>query len=494
MIQEIIMSENEIPTAKEVLDALPLESLYPNAKKFSSQQLIDDYIKNAGRDPQAIKDMIEAKRAITKDVIIQARSFYTEENTKLDRYKKELKDEPSLPKDVQYNANIAKIQKNIREIQKCINATEQNVSTKISQPFDKKFEASKEIKALRQLLTKNDTLADPNQLPSEKEIKNKLTQTTKALKAWKDLSKARDDTDRSKGFARLSDNVASMATTSLNAPRKAFAFGQALLTYAVVDVLYTGLVKGTAKGLVKGADTGYSAANDAVKKTANNIYKIVDNSQRNLAKEVKRLESELEIPLIDKDKNLSKNEAVILAPYVQTVQSKQTDTYTPVTKDYLDAAKSPQEKASILIQFMEYNDIDADSVKTLKTLYDTAVIASKPSLPTRALAGASGIVPAIVMGIVNAAWEGVKKPTLAATVDMPEGVGNRLTNLKEGQKWARTHSEVKEHRTAKEMAEALGAYAKNANPKEFDKMVKDAKAQKQKQDKQFNKIKGMFRT
>jgi hypothetical protein len=490
------MSKNNQKTVQEDLANVP------NAKKFPPQQLIDDYIEKAGKDPEAIKEMIKAKRKTTKEVISQAQKFYADEQEKLSQSINQDKstDSISIKDSKKYKANIAKIQNNISEIQKCIEATELNVSDKISRPFDKKFDAAQkknklmklfddktqqEINDLRKEAKKiNNTLT---YLPSEKQIANQLKYTNQALKTWQELAKARDDRDRSKGFAKLSDNLASMVTTSLNAPRKALALGQALLTYAVVDVLYEGLVKGSAKGLVKGAGTGYKAANDAVTKVANNIHKIVDNSQKNLDKEVKNLMDEHTIQLLDSSKNIpDQNE--VLTPYVKSVESKKTNTYTPVTKDYLDAAKSPQEKALLLMTFLERNDINVDS---LKNAYDKAVVASKPSLPTRVVAGAAGIVPAIVTGIVNAAWEGIKKPTLAATVDMPKGVGNRLTNLKKDKEWARTHSEVKQHREAKKMAEAIGAYAKKAQPAEFNKMVKEKKAQERAAKKQHKNPKGM---
>lgn len=514
------MSKTTPPTAKEVLDKLPLESLYPNAKKSltnapskavdqNMEKLIDDYIDKAGRNPKAINGMIEAKRGATKEVISQARNFYTEENTKLNGYKKELKDESSLKKDAKYNENIVKIQENISEIQECIDTIERNVSTNISRPFDKKFDAAKEKNKLMKLFD-NKTQKEINALEkaakqinstatyqrSEKEIANKLKQTTKALKAWQELSKARDDRDRSKGFAKLSDNLASMATTSVNAPRKALALGQALLTYAVVDVLYTGLVKGTAKGLVKGADTGYSAANERVKKVANNLHKMIINPQKKLDKKVEKLMGGHSEEInganiaVFKFANKKKIEELHKA-LVENSKTSPKKEYVSV-KDYLDTL-APKDKATMFIAFLNERGNTKDA-NFLQTAHDNFIAASTPSLPTRVVAGAVGIVPATVTGIVNAAWEGIKKPTLAATVDMPKGVGNRLTNLKKGKEWARTHSEVKQHREAKKMAEAIGAYAKKAKPEEFKEMVKKEKEKKQKQNKQFKKTKGVFRT
>lgn len=507
------MSKTTPPTAKtvkEVLANVPVESFYANAKKLPPQKLIDDYIDKAGRNPKAINEMIEAKRKATQEVISQAKDFYTAEQEKLQQSLGTLSADLGPGgrnisiKDIEkYKENIVKIQENISKIQECIKATELNVSDKISRPFDKKFDAAKEKNKLMKLFD-DKTQKEINALEdeakkinntatyqrSEKDIANQLKHTNQTLKRWQELAKARDDRDRSKGFAKLSDNLASMATTSVNAPRKALALGQALLTYAVVDVLYTGLVKGTAKGLVKGAGTGYTAANNAVKRTANNLYKIVDNSQKNLDKEVKKLMEEHAIKLVDPSKNIPATDAV-LTPYVKSVESKKTNAYTPVTQDYLNAAKSPQEKARLLIAVLEYNAINVES---LTAAYNSAVAASKPSLPTRVVAGAAGVVPAIVTGVVKAVWEGIEKTTLAATVDMPEGVGNRLTNLKEGKEWDRTHSEVKQHREAQKIAEAIGAYAKNAKPKEFKEMEKKQKEERQKQNKQFNKIKGMFRT
>lgn len=509
------MSKTTPPTAKEVLDKVPLESLYPNAKKSltnapskavdqNMEKLIDDYIDKAGRNPKAINEMIEAKRGATKEVISQARDFYTAEHNKLETYSEKSTKDLSIIDVRKYKENIVQIQKNISEIQKCIDTIERNVSTNISRPFDKKFDAAKEKNKLMKLFD-NKTQKKINALEkaakqinstatyqrSEKEIANQLKHTNQTLKTWQELSKARDDTDRSKGFAKLSDNLASMATTSVNAPRKALALGQALLTYAVVDVLYTGLVKGAAKGLVKGADTGYSAANNAVKKVANNIYKIVDNSQKELDKKVEKLmdstyseEVRGENVKDYKFANLEKIENL----YKELVKNSKTfpkKEYVSV-KDYLDTL-APKDKATMFIAFLNErgNTKDANS---LQKAHDSAYY-PQPSFPTRVVAGAVGIVPATVTGIVNAAWEGIKKPILAATVDMPEGVGNRLTNLKEGKEWARTHSEVKQHREAKKMAEAIGAYAKKAKPEEFKEMVK-----KEKEKKQFKKTKGVFRT
>ncbi len=501
------MSKTTPPTAKEVLDKVPLESLYPNAKKSltnapskavdqNMEKLIDDYIDKAGGDPKAIKDMVEAKRGATQKVISQARNFYAVERDKLETYSEKSTKNLSIIDVRKYKENIVQIQKNISEIQECIDTIERNVSTNISRPFDKKFEASKEIKALKQLLEKNANLDESNKSPSEKEIANKLKQTTKALKTWQELAKARDDRDRSKGFAKLSDNLASMATTSVNAPRKVLAFGQALLTYAVVDVLYTGLVKGAAKGLVKGADTGYTAANNAVKKVANNIYKIVDNSQKKLDKKVEKLMDSKYSEEVRggnvKDYNFANLEKIenLYKELVKNSKSFPKKEYVSV-KDYLDTL-APKDKATMFIAFLNErgNTKDANS---LQKAHDSAYY-PQPSLPTRVVAGAAGIVPAIVTGVVNAAWEGIKKPTLAATVDMPSGVGKRLKNIQEGKAWARTHSEVKQHREAKKMAEAIGAYAKKAKPEEFKEMVQDEQAKKQKQNKRFNKTKGMFRT
>ena len=503
------MSKTTPPITKQVLANLPVESLYPNAKKslanapskpvdLNVQKLIDDYIKKAGRDPKAINEMIEAKRNATKQVISKARDYYIDMSATLVQYNT-LYDKSSNKKDREKQEVIAKISANITQIQKNIYTTEQNVLNNISHQFDKKFDLAQKNEKLMKLekakevlnkgLHKIEQIARPEvSSPSPKELNVQLKQTEQALKTWQELSKARDDTDRSKGFAKFSDNLASMTTTSVNAPRKALALGQALLTYAVVDVVYTGLVKGTAKGLVKGAHTGYTAANNAVKRTANNLYKMVDNSQKNLDKEVKKLMEEHVIKLVDQSKNLPA-EHELLTPYVKSVESKKTNTYTPVTKDYLEAAKSPQEKAKLLIACLEYNDINVES---LKAAYDSAVAASKPSLPTRFVAGTAGIVPAIVTGVVNAVWEGIKKPTLAATVDMPKGVGNRLTNLKKEKEWARTHSEVKQHREAKKIAEAIGAYAKKAQPEEFNTMVKEKKAQERAAKKRQNNSNGIY--
>lgn len=498
------MSKRTPPTAKEVLDRSPLESFYPNAKKFPPQKLIDDYIEKAGRDPKAINDIIAVKRAETQKVISQARDFYAAEQEKLQQSveSNNLTFNISIKNNKTYKANIVKIQGNISKIQGCINATELNVSDKISRPFDKKFDAAKEKNKLMKLFDdktqnninylekiakqKNDTTTYQR---SEKEIANQLKHTNQALKTWQGLAKAKDDRDRSKGFAKLSDNLASMATTSVNAPRKALALGQALLTYAVVDVLYEGLVKGTAKGLAKGADTGYKAANDAVKKVANNLHKMIINSQ--VEKLMKKYAEEISGANIQEQKfgNTDKIEE-LHKTLVENSKVVPKQEYVSV-KDYLDSLE-PKAKATMFIAFLNETNNTKDA-QSLQKSFDSAYY-FEPSLPTRVVAGAAGIVPAIVTGIVNAAWEGIKKPTLAATVDMPKGVGNRLTNLKEGTEWGRTHSEVKTHREAKKMAEAIGAYAKKAKPEEFKEMEKKQKEKRQEDRKNFKEIKGMFRT
>lgn len=465
------------------------ELLQRKEKGLPAQKLIDDYIKKGKQDPKVIQDIIEDKRKATKQVISEARIYYETQNKALTEYYNSYKNYPEA------QAVIEKIQNNIIQIKVNIYNTEKNVSNNVSQQLDKKVDTAKAQKKLTKLLNAGNqaelqvynqetTTYDTKSVPSLDQLNDQLKYTNQALKVWKDLSKARDDTDRSKGFARLSDNLASMATTSLNAPRKALAFGQALLTYAVVDVLYTGLVKGTAKGLVKGANTGYSAANDAVKKTANNLHKMIVNPQKKLEKQVEKLMSEkyseeINSANIQEQKFANKDKITALHEKLVTNSKTYPKKEFVSVKDYLDDLE-PKDKATMLTAFLNEtgNTKDAHSLqKSFDSAYD-----SQPSLPTRALAGAAGIVPAIVTGIVNAAWEGVKKPTLAATVEMPKGVGNRLTNLKKDKNWARTHPEVQEHRSAQKMAEALGEYARKTQPEQFNKMVQEQKqgAQKQK--------------
>jgi hypothetical protein len=484
------MSETPEEIAQYVEEMTKEHAKYrkPNKNSLPSK-LIADYIKKAGRDPKTINDIIDVKRAATKEVISKARDYYADRSIELQRYNN-LYDRVQSEKNIEKQTLITQISKNIIQIQRSIYTTERNVETNISQSFDKKFEKAKQRSVLGKDIHNEGDKASNNldEKPradltdlSVKQLQDELKNTTQALKRWQELAKARDDRDRSKGFAKLSDNLASMATTSVNAPRKALAFGQALLTYAVVDVLYEGLVQGSAKGLAKGAHTGYTAANDRVKQVADNLHKIIVNPQKKLDKKVEKLMEEYSeeisgMPI--KDVKFSTNQGKITELYKTLVENSKTfpkQEYVSV-KDYLDTLP-PKDKAAMFIAFLNEtgNTQDANSLqKAHDSAYDL-----KPSLPTRVVAGAAGIVPAIVTGAVNGVWEGIKKPTLAATVDMPEGVGNRLTNLKEGKEWARTHSEVKQHREAKKMAEAIGAYAKKAKPEEFNKMVQEQKAKKQ---------------
>ena len=62
-----------------------------------------------------------------------------------------------------------------------------------------------------------------------------------------------------------------------------------------------------------------------------------------------------------------------------------------------------------------------------------------------------------------------------------------------GKEWARTHSEVKQHREAKKTAEAIGEYAKKAKPEEFKEMVQDEQAKKREAKKRQNSsTKGIY--
>lgn len=486
-------------------------------KKFPHQALINNYIEKAGSDPKAINEMIAAKRVASKEVIGAARSYYINRSTELARYntlydKLVTKDSKAKQKVIQ------KINGNITQIYRSIYTTEQNVSANISSQFDKQLETAQQKNIINKAMPEEKTNEKSAQQDitdlSVKQLKAELKQTEKALKIWQALAKSRDDKDRSKGIAKLSDNLASMATTSVNAPRKALALGQALLTYAVVDVLYEGLVKGSAKGLVKGADTGYTAANDRVKSVANNIHKMIVNPQKKLEKEVEKLmekyAEEISGANIQKQKFGNKDKIEELhKTLVENLKVFPKQEYVSV-KDYLDTLE-PKAKATMFMSFLREN-INAAQLSEQKDANSQTVISQQQkdlnaldksfesayypqtSLPTRVVAGAAGVVPAIVTGIVNAAWEGIKKPTLAATVEMPEGVGDRVKNLKEGKEWARTHSEVKSHREAKKIAEAIGAYAKKAKPEEFNEMVNGEKEKKQKQNKRFKKLKGMFRT
>lgn len=491
-------------------------------KKFPPQELIEDYIQKADRDPKTINEIIDAKRAATKEVISQARDFYADRSIELQRYNN-LYDRVNTEKNIEKQKLITQISANITQIQACIYTTEQNVSNNISQSFDKQFEKAKQRSVLGKDIHNEGDKASNNldKKPrtdltdlSVKQLQDELKNTNQELKTWQALAKSRDDKDRSKGIAKLSDNLASMATTSVNAPRKALALGQALLTYAVVDVLYEGLVKGSAKGLVKGADTGYTAANDRVKSVANNIHKMIVNPQKKLEKEVEKLmekyAEEISGANIQKQKFGNKDKIEELhKTLVENLKVFPKQEYVSV-KDYLDTLE-PKAKATMFMSFLREN-INAAQLSEQKDANSQTVISQQQkdlnaldksfesayypqtSLPTRVVAGAAGVVPAIVTGIVNAAWEGIKKPTLAATVEMPEGVGDRVKNLKEGKEWARTHSEVKSHREAKKIAEAIGAYAKKAKPEEFNEMVNGEKEKKQKQNKRFKKLKGMFRT
>ena len=478
-------------------------------KKIPPQELINNYIEKAGRDPKAIKEMIEAKREASIKVVSDAKNLYATRNAELDTLFSKIKDGTTKKQiaDAQTKrALIEKIKGNITELR----ATELNLSNKkdISSQFDKQLDTAQRKKIIKIPAQANNVNASSTQQnsdgpsvqqdsdgPSVKALKAELKQTEKALKTWQELAKARDDTDRSKGFAKLSDNLASMATTSVNATRKALAFGQALLTYAVVDVLYEGLVKGTGEGLIKGADTGYKAANDRVKSVANNIHKMIVNPQKKLNKEVDKLmgsyseEINANITVL---KNVNQERIASLNnKLVGNSKFSPPKEYVSV-KDYLDSL-ALREKATMLTAFLNETN-NQQAAQSLQKSFDPAYYSKEPSLPTRVVAGAAGVVPAIVVGAVNAVWEGIKKPTLAATVDMPEGVGNRLTNLKQDKEWARTHSEVKQHREAKKMAEALGKYAKKANSEQFTQMEKDLKAKKQEEKKQFRTLKkeGLF--
>lgn len=489
-------------------------------KKFPHQALINNYIEKAGSDPKAINQIIDAKRDASKEVIGAARSYYINRSTELAHYNT-LYDKVVTNDSQAKQKVIQKINGNITQIYRSIYITEQNVSANISSQFDKQLDTAQQKNIINKAMPEEKTNEKSAQQDitdlSVKQLKAELKQTEKALKIWQALAKAKDDTDRSKGFAKLSDNLASMATTSVNAPRKALALGQALLTYAVVDVLYTGLVKGTAQGLVKGADTGYTAANDRVKSVANNIHKMIVNPQKKLEKEVEKLINDTYSEELRGKKILdysfgNKEKIATLHDELVTRNSKKVvpkPEYVSVA-DYLDSLPT-REQATMFMSFLKENinaaqlseqkDANSQTVisqeqKDLNALHKSFESAYYPqtSLPTRVVAGAAGVVPAIVTGIVNAAWEGIKKPTLAATVEMPEGVGDRVKNLKEGKEWARPHSEVKQHREAKKIAEAIGAYAKKTDPKKFQEMVQDEKEKKQKQNKRFKKLKGMFRT
>jgi hypothetical protein len=278
---------------------------------------------------------------------------------------------------------------------------------------------------------------------SLEQLEARSKQIDQMLKTWKGLSQMKNDTDRSFGYRKLSDNLASIAMTGINTGRQGMAFAQALLTYAVVDVLYQGVINGTLKNMADGYRGGRDLVSSKIKNAANAMYMMMNNSEKNLEKAVNTLSKRY---IDDQNVENIREQAEKITLRLTNLQDNQTTAFT--------------EQHALDLQWIKQAVHNASQYHLLP----------KPNLVTKGVAGISGLLAGVVTAIGNIVVAPVKAvgSTVLHPTTIPQAVTNQTDKLKkryqdikpeQGESWNKTRSQVKEERINKKKAKTQVKYA-----------------------------------
>ena len=367
---------------------------------------LDDAIDKLNSTPEVINEIIGENRYYELRIATAAQEFH--EDLLLD-VNKDLKKRQHNMSNFKDNKKAIAIlesdQKKIAQIQEYITTFRDNVQVGENYKRDKKTIKAEDNELLMQSeMSKNrqgrikilsELGTQKVKVHSVEQLEARSKQIDVMHKTWKELSQMKNDTDRSFGYRKLSDNLASMAMTGINTGRQGMAFARALLEWAVLDVLYEGL-KGAGKGLMKGAGTGYKGANKGIKAAANAMHVMMDRSEKNLEKAVdKTLEShKFVLNIKDLDEKNTREKADIILTNLQDLQKNNGG---PESTTQYDADIKLLEKA-----------------RRNASLYAPIIgAAPNPNRATKGAAALGGLAGGLVVSICNTIWEGIKNPALA---------------------------------------------------------------------------------
>lgn len=460
-------------------------------------QIVKNQIVNAQKElkanPDVINEIIEERRDANKKICNNAVSVLRTRGETLQTYEQGFIDAAEI------NGNFDKERQLIKQIlaehtkiEGFILATEGNLSKHVSLRSDKTIDKEKNkdsdknrfMSTIHDLPTNNILIGgetikagDEEQdkwtyklFPSQEQLKEELKRTKQTTKIWQGLSKIQGDDDRSKGYAALSDNLASMAMTGINTGRQGIALMQALLKYAVVDVLYHGLLEGAGKGLVKGAGTGYEGTNKGIKAAANGMYQIKKGAD-------KQLKQQIATQIVNIKESL---ESTYSIETTSADELRNALDEVSKIKDVSERAEKFKEAIGTFNQGKEesqklYLDNIVEVNRTVSTRND--IINSNSNRATKGAAALGGLAGGLVVSICNTIWEGIKNPALAVW-DIKDKVQNRYDAIKpnEGESWNKDRATVKKEREIKKVAKSQIGYAKKTDKEgKFAQMVKEQK-------------------
>ena len=463
----------------------------PGSLSFSSiepaiKNQLDEAIAKLKLYPNVINEIIEEKKKAELGIAKAAQEFHEalaqdivedwgNRQSNVNQFKDNKKAIEILERD---QAKIEEIQSYIAEFQK-------NVGKGVSYERDKKTDEAQYNELLMTSSTSNRqgkiTISGKNnttetvEVHSLEQLEARSKQIDLMHKTWKGLSQVRNDDDRSIWYSQMSDNLASGVMTGINTGRQGMAFAQALLTYAVADVLWDG-IKGAAKGLVTGAKTGYKGTSAGIKSAANAMYVYRNHKEKHLeglinniiAKNKQYYLVNENIAKSFQDNNFLKTSELLLNNINQKIETLQlaNNIDNVKIKKYQDLHKKLFKAVKEAKQFIKNNQNQE---------YKT------PSMQTKVAARAAGVVGAVVGAICNTIWEGVKNPALAVW-DIKDKVQNHYDAIKpaEGTSWNKTYSQVQEEQQNKQIAKTMVKYAKKTNKAKFTEMVTDRKAEAKK--------------
>lgn len=475
---------------KEVEEEVEEENIIQQTVEKTTSK-IDQALTDLKTKPEVINDIIITRREANQTLCDNAIVVSTLRYKVLSTYKTQFQQASIIGGN--FSKEIALIDQLIAEQQKIqdfISSTKDNLSNYVSNKSDKTIDKANSKNKLMSLI--NDTPArhiiteisknnssdgkwksSATLLPSLEQLQDELKLTKQTAKIWQGLSKIQGDDDRSKGYAALSDNLASMAMSGINTGRQGMAFAWALLTYAVVDVLWTGLMVGAGKGLGKGANTGYKGANQGIKSAANAMYRIKKGADKALKQEIVNQVQNIKDSFDPTETGQSLNDAQVKLQ---------------VDLDQLSMIKDVTERVNKFKEAVsQFNSSESELDKLYRTNIDEVerklttrkeIMESKPNLATKGVAAVGGVVGGIVVGITNALWEGVKNP-LFAVYDIKGKVGARYSNIKpeEGQGWNKKRPQVKaEIKTTREVKSKIVYAQKTDKEGKFVTMLNDQKA------------------
>lgn len=454
------------------------------------QPQINEAQKELRENPKSIEGIITARRESNVAVADRAKKLYSARTSELTNYKQYFEQNKQFGN---YSEEIKVIDQIIAQqetINIDIDTTKNNINFYVSSGLDKTLDQGKKKNALMQNVTPINeatiAIAEYGEMlnyhvPSLKQLKAELDHTKQAAKIWKGLSKIQGDDDRSKGYALLSDNIASMAMNEVNISLQGIAMVRALLTYAVADVLYHSLIKETALGLVSGGIRGYSNTNKGIKSAANAMYVLIFSTERKLDNATQKILSSY----------YNKNEKLTDGTTKERAQEL-------VNKLEENKAIWSQQGNQEQIGYIEKDIKILGSLIDKMPKYDVNQEEVKSKLPTTAAAVVAGVVGAIVVGVVNAAYQGITKTTRAVVSPnaprMSKGRDGKTLKAryagftpKEGTSWNKKRPQVLEERRKDQVAKSQKKYAKNTDRKTFTEIEKEREAKNKGQGQGFAK-------